>query len=300
MEIRQLKTFKAVATLLSFNKAAEKLHYAQSSVSAQIQVLEEELGVQLFDRLGRGIALTEAGERLLEFSKRIIELTDETITEVTGTNTPQGALNIRIPESLGAHRFPAIINNFRSQFPKVRLRFMTCAHDGLQKDLRKGITDLAFLLTESIQAADLEIEVLGFEHLVLVAHPEHALSKQSKVTTQDLNGETLLLSKLDCSYRKNFQQLLNKEKVRPNLSLELNNVAIIKQCVMDNIGITILPEIAVEKEIARGEMTALPWTEGKPEVAAMMIWHRERWLSPTMAAFMDAVRKGLKTVYGQH
>lgn len=300
MEIRQLRSFYMVATLLSFNKAAQHLHYAQSSISAQIHALEEELDVRLFDRLGRRITLTEAGERLFHFSEKILDLADETLAEVTGTKKPRGALNIRIPETLGVHRLPAIISRFRALHPKVRLRFMTCTHEGLQNDLRKGITDLAFLLTESIQAADLENEVLGIESLVLVAHPEHPLASQGKVHTRELHGQTLLLSKLDCSYRKNFQQILDQEKVRPDLALELNSVAVIKQCVIEGIGISILPEVTVEKEIARGEMAPLAWSEGKPEVAALMIWYRERWLSPTMNAFMGVVREGLQATYQEN
>ena len=82
MEIRHLKTFLGVAKALSFNKAAEHLNYAQSSVSAQIQALEEELGVQLFDRLGRRILLTEAGIRLLDYAEKILQLVDETRAEL--------------------------------------------------------------------------------------------------------------------------------------------------------------------------------------------------------------------------
>ena len=84
MEIRLLKTFLTVAGLLSFNKAAERLNYAQSSISAQIQALETQLGVRLFDRLGRRILLTEAGEQLIPYAEKIIDLADETQAEIGG------------------------------------------------------------------------------------------------------------------------------------------------------------------------------------------------------------------------
>ena len=163
MEIRQLKTFQTVARFLSFNRAADELHYAQSSISAQIQALEEELGVQLFDRLGRRILLTEAGVRLLQYAEKILDLADEAPSGVVDSRELRGSLTIKVPETIGVHRMPPVISRFRSRYPKVRLRFVSCSHEGLQKDLRKGITDLAFLLTESIQAADLEAEMLGIE-----------------------------------------------------------------------------------------------------------------------------------------
>jgi DNA-binding transcriptional LysR family regulator len=291
MEIRQLKTFRAVAQLLSFNQAARQLHYAQSSISAQIQSLEEELGVQLFDRLGRRIMLTEAGESLLNYAEKILDLADETRSEVTGEKELKGSLTIRIPETLSVHRLPLVIKQFRSRFPKVRLRFTTCTHEGLQKDLRKGITDIAFLLTESFHAANLEIEVLGIETLVLVAHPNHPLVNQPVVRTRDLEGETLLFSKLDCSYRKTLEGVLKSEKVRYDTAIEFNGVEAIKQCVIAGVGITILPEITVAEDISQGRLSALPWAEGELEVATLMIWYRDRWLSPTLSAFMKTVRE---------
>ncbi|NIQ90909.1 MAG: LysR family transcriptional regulator [Deltaproteobacteria bacterium] len=297
MEIRQLKTFRTVAQLLSFNQAAKQLHYAQSSISAQIQGLEEELGVQLFDRLGRRILLTEAGVSLLNYAEKILDLADETRSEVAGERELKGSLTIRIPETLSVHRLPLVIKQFRSRFPKVRLRFTSCTHEGLQKDLRKGITDLAFLLTESFHAADLEAEVLGIETLVLVTHPNHPLVNQPVVRTRDLEGETLLFSKFDCSYRRTLEGVLNTEKVRYDTTIEFNGVEAIKQCVMAGVGVTILPEITVAADISQGRLAALSWAEGQLEVATLMIWYKDRWLSPTLSAFMEAVREVLKKGY---
>ncbi len=295
MEILQLRTFRTVARLLSFNRAAEQLHYAQSSISAQIHSLEDDLGVQLFDRLGRHIRLTEAGERLLQYAEKILDLAEETRAEVAGASEPKGSLTIRVPETFCAHRLPPVILKFRSSFPKVRLRFITCAFEGLQKDLRKGITDLAFLITESIQASDLGVEALGFESIVIVSHPDHPLASKSVVQTRDLEGETVLLSKVDCSYRKSFQQLLDQENVRLDRSLEFYSVEALKQCVIQGVGITILPEVTVEEDIAQRKLAVLPWTEGKLEMAILMIWYKERWLSPSLSAFMNMTREFIRS-----
>jgi DNA-binding transcriptional LysR family regulator len=290
MEIRQLRTFKAVAVLLSFQKAAEHLNYAQSSVSAQIRALEEDLGVKLFDRLGRGIRLTEAGRRLVQYADKILDLTEESRAEIAGTKEIRGSLTIRIPESFGIYRLPNVVAPYVARHPGVQLNFITCAHDTLQKDLRKGITDLAFLLTESIQAADLEAEATVFESIVMVGAAGHPLSRRKTVRTRDLEGETILMSKVDCSYRKTFERLLDEAAVAPGNVHDFHSLETLKRCVMSGAGITVLPRVAVEAELKGGDLVALNW-KGGFDVALLMVWYRERWRSPALEAFMAMTRE---------
>jgi DNA-binding transcriptional LysR family regulator len=295
MEIRQLRTFRAVARLLSFNRAADELGYAQSSVSAQIQALEEELGVRLFDRLGRRILLTQAGEALERYGAKMLDLAEETRAQVASATTPRGSLTIRIPESLGVCRLPPVVHTFQQRCPEVRLCLITCAHDGLKEDLRRGVTDLAFLLAESVVAGDLEAETLGFESVVMVAHPDHPLVSRPRVRTRDLAAETLLVSRVDCSYLRTFQRILDDAGVRMTNTLEFSSVAMLKECAAQGGGITVLPEISVEQELRAGRLALLPWEEGKLEVAVLMAWHKHRWVSPTLETFMDLVRAQLRT-----
>ncbi len=299
MEIRHLATFQAVGRYLSFNRAAVELNYAQSSVSAQIQALEAELGVQLFDRLGRRILLTEAGAKLMQYAEKMLDLADETRSEVMGAQELRGSLTVKVPETIGVHRFPRMLKEFRSRYPRVRLRLTSCSHEGLQKDLRTGTTDLAFLLTESLSAADLSFEVLGVESLILVAAPGHGLALKSSVQARDLKGETILFSTVDCSYRRSLESVLGQGKVAYNAAIEFNSVAALKQCVMAGVGITLLPEVTVEEDITQGRLVRLAWDEGSFEVATLMIWYQNRWLSPTLNAFMDVAREVLPEVYRQ-
>ena len=108
MELRELKTFQKVAILLSFNLAADALHYAQSTVSAQIKSLEDDLGVPLFHRLGKKISLTEAGENLLKHSQRLLAMVEETYTATTGRGMLEGSLSIRVPQTVAAYYLPDI------------------------------------------------------------------------------------------------------------------------------------------------------------------------------------------------
>lgn len=161
MELRQLKTFLMVGKLLSFNRAAEILNYAQSTVSVQIRALEEEFGVPLFDRLGKQVVLTEAGQALMRYARKMIDIEDETHAEVSGRAQPQGSLSIRMPQSLSGCYLPAILSKFCAHYPNVGFDINSCAYHSLEHELKSGITDVAFLLAESISARDLKSEVLG-------------------------------------------------------------------------------------------------------------------------------------------
>ncbi len=293
MEIRHLKTFLTVARLLSFSKAADRLHYAQSSVSAQVRALEEELGVRLFDRLGRRILLTHAGDRLVSYAERITDLTEETRAEIGGAAPSEGSLTIRVPESLGVYRLPSVIYEFSKRFPGIRLNLISCASETLEKELRDGAIDLAFLLAESHQGASLAVEALGTENLVLVVAPGDPLARKKVVRTRDLAKETLLLSKVDCSYRRLFERILADEGIPLEATRTFHSVQFLKRCVMAGSGITILPEVAVSEDLERRALARLRWEEGDLQISILMIWCRARWVSPTLRAFIDITREEL-------
>jgi DNA-binding transcriptional LysR family regulator len=293
VELRDLKTFLAVARLLSFHRAGAEVHAAQSTVSARIAALEDDLGVRLFERLGRTVALTPAGERLRDCAVKMLDLEDETRAWVAGESEARGSLTVRVPESLCAWRMGAVIGRFRQRFPHVALSLTSCTMEGLEKDLRQGVTDLAFLMAEGVRGGDLLVEVLGVERLVLVCAPGHRLAGKGPVGPEDLRGETLVLSKADCSYRRMFEGLLDEAGVERAAGVEFASAAALRGSVMGGLGVSILPAVAVADDVASGRLAVLPWADGELETAVLMIHHRDKWLSPPLAAFMDLAREGL-------
>lgn len=197
MEFRQLRTFTVVADHLSFSKAAGKLHMAQSSVSAQIRLLEEELSLKLFDRIGRRVIITEAGAKLYGYARRMMEMTNEIQSEITGSENFRGSLTIRIPETLATVYMPGIVERFYKGNPQVKLNFINCADDQLREELNSGRIDIAFLMTDSINLKEVKIEMLKTLDLVMIAGPVHSLVKKKVVQSDDLNQQTILLSKTD-------------------------------------------------------------------------------------------------------
>ncbi len=295
MELRQLKTFQTVARLMNFNRSAEILNYSQSAVSAQIKLLEEELGVPLFDRLGKSVRLTEAGQMLVQYSQKMLDIEEETLAKVSGWEEPHGSISVRIPQSIGTYLLPSVLSEFHAMFPKVGFDIGSCTFHSLRHELKTGITDVAFLLADSIPFAELKAELLRIEHLVIVSSPDHPLAKKSVMHISDLAGQSILLPKHDCSYKMQFEQILTEEKVDSATFMELNSIEAIKQCVIKGIGVTMIPMISVSQEIEQKKLILLPWAEEKLETGIIMIWHKDKWISPTLQAFMDTVKEVMKS-----
>lgn len=129
MDLKQLNTFLTVAEFLNFTKAAAQLGYAQSSITAQIQQLENEMGVKLFERIGKTVTLTHEGKRMLPYASQILQLAGNMKSDLSGSDVPAGVLTIGAAESLSIYRLPAIIKEYRSLYPKVdiNLKLLHCS-----------------------------------------------------------------------------------------------------------------------------------------------------------------------------
>jgi DNA-binding transcriptional LysR family regulator len=294
MELRHLATFRTLATTLNFTQTAALLGYVQSSVSAQIQELEAELGVQLFDRLNKRVILTEEGQRLLVYAEKLLSLAEEARAAFSTRTEPIGAVTLSAPETLCTYRLPPVLHQFRTTFPHIQVHFRPLPVPELRRSVLEGRVDVAFLLEEPLRATGLVVEPLLREPLLVVAPPEHPLTQRPLVTPADLEGEPVLLTEVGCSYRNLFKRALAAAGVYPTTNLELNSVEAIKQCVMLGMGITVLPEVAVRMEVTQGRLVALPWSEPGFEVMTQLIWHREKWQSPALKAFLSLIRERLR------
>jgi DNA-binding transcriptional LysR family regulator len=291
MELRQLATFRTVATTLNFTRAASLLNYAQSSVTAQIQALEAEFGVPLFDRFGKRVALTDAGTRLLGYADRLLDLAEEARVNVSNSGEPSGTLVVGAPETICTYRLPPVLREFQRKYPSVRLVFQPLPYAVLHQQLREGIVDVAFLLEKPQESAPLCMERLIDEPLLVIAPPGHRLANYPSVRPIDLDGETLLLTSKGCGYRYLFEQALLDVGIHPDARLEFDSVEALKQCVMAGLGVGTLPAVAVEKELREGQLVALRWDMPDYQVSTQMVWHRDRWVSPALNAFLEMSRR---------
>jgi DNA-binding transcriptional LysR family regulator len=286
VEIRLLVTFEKVAAHLSFTQAAAELKYAQSSVTSQIRSLESSLGTELFDRLGSRIRLTEAGERLVPYARRIIELSEEARAAVVETDEPAGAITIGTMESLTSYRLPELLELFHHRYPRVKLSLRPTLGDETRRALRHGVYDIGFLMERETEHTGLKSEVLAPEPLVLVAAPGHPLAGARELTTADLADAQLVGTEPGCPYRDLFEGELRERTGAPPPFMEFGTIEATKRGVAAGLGVALLPRMTVRAELTSGALVALPW-EPPFRLHTQVAWREGKRLPRHVRLFID-------------
>jgi DNA-binding transcriptional LysR family regulator len=296
-ELRQLRTFQAVAARQSVTQAAAVLGYAQSSVTAQIQALEEDLGVPLFDRIGRRVELTKAGQMMVSYADRILSLASEARTVVGDDHKPSGVLTIGASETLLTHRLPSVISEFQKTYPQVEISVIAaenCEFHAGQLKLDSSI-EIAFVLDQQHRSANLIIETLSAEDVVVLVSPGHRLASVNRLNADMLRDEQILLTERSCGYRVLFERAVSEAGATLNKTLALPSIEAIKRCASAGMGVAVLPRIAVEKELAQHQLVALSWPKDTIRVYSQLIRYSERWQSSASVAFWQLAKRMLTT-----
>jgi DNA-binding transcriptional LysR family regulator len=293
MEIQQLKTFINIVKLGNLSQAAQFLGYTQSTVTTHIELLEKELDTILFERSSQQIVLTEDGECLYNYAESIVKLEEDAKNELNKSHIPRGPLIIGMPESLSVSRLPALLKEYSLLYPDVKLNLKFGIGSDFRILLRKNVMDIAFFLEPAIPDRDLVSTLLWPESIVFVASPDHPLAKLAEVDPESLHDQTLVLVEASSSYRMMLERILEQANAIPKTSLEVREIQMIKELVIQNLGITVLPLTSVKKEVDAGELVVLPWNGPEIEIDAFLVHHKDKWLNYPMRAFIKLVRERL-------
>ncbi|ACV63812.1 transcriptional regulator, LysR family [Desulfofarcimen acetoxidans DSM 771] len=285
MEIRQLKAFVTVAKQHSFTRAAELLDYAQSSITAQVSALENKLNTKLFERLGRQVTLTQNGEKLLPYAEKILKLNSEAIELVSSSPVPRGSLSVGAMETSCIYRLPKLLQEYRKLFPNVDLTLVNGYPEELIHSLKENKIDVAFFTGQEITNPDLVSETLLDEPIVLVSAAGHPLSKKAPVITLDLQGETIVLC--SCCYRATLRKIFENKGIQVGSILKFANIEVRKRCVINGLGITILPRVTVEAELNQGTLVDLGWNSSDFNIITQVAYHKDKWVSPVLRSFLE-------------
>jgi LysR family transcriptional regulator, regulator of the ytmI operon len=245
MDLKALKTFQMIVTYGSFNRAAEEMNYAQSTVTMQIQKLESDLGVQLIER-GKKIRLTEAGRLFHEQSVHIIRDLEQLQSRLSDWQLGEaGHIRLGVTEPSASYRLPRILDNFLSQYPKIRISIDIASTPILSERLLSGDLDLALCSAPEL-GSDLYFEPLYTKKFVVLMPDQHPLAQKPFLIPEDIRGHRLLITAANCPYRKKLEIVLQEIGKAPLDTMEIGSMTALKYYVESGLGIALVPNISLK------------------------------------------------------
>ena len=267
MNFADLQVFKSVVEEGGVIRAANKLHRVPSAVTTRIKQLEASMGVQLFHRERQRLHLSPAGELLLGYAERLIQLSDEAREVVSGT-TPRGDFKLGSLESTAASRLPAVLTEFHGRYPNVRLELTTGTNDWLLGELAGRRLDAAFIAETPGDGAFEHMPAFS-ERLTLISSEGHAPIKRAR----DIGGMSLIAFPEGCSYRRALQRWLGADSLVTFRVLDLSSYHAIVACVAAGTGIALMPE-SVLAAMPHAKVRKHPIPKAQASVTTPLVWRR--------------------------
>jgi DNA-binding transcriptional LysR family regulator len=257
VDIRGLEVFLSVAKHLNYTRAGEELNLSQPSVSIRIKQLENELGMKLFEQLGKKVALTDAGLLLVPHARRVIaaiEDAKQALEELQGLE--RGSLRIGASTTPGMYLIPQIIARFKERYPKIEV------HLGIKdtKQVEEGVirNEFDFGFVGGHLVGD-EVDVVAWitDQLVLIVGPKHPLAKKKSIKVADLRKEKFILRELGSATRSTIASHLQRSNLAAHTVMELENPESVKKAVQSGLGIAFISKFAVEIELRAKTLVAV-------------------------------------------
>ena len=291
MTLRQFEAFLAVARAKSFRRAADLLHLTQPALSQHVRELEGELGARLFDRLGRTIALTEAGRLLEEHAVRLfatLQGARDAIGELQGLT--RGSLLIGGSTTPGIYVLPRLIAAFRARYPGIQVSLRIANSRVIEERIRANELDLGVVGGHILGPGERCLAAGLLDELVLIVPPRHPWARRRAIPPAKLAGERLLMREEGSATRQVTARALTAAGIKFSVAMELDHTEAIKQAVMARLGVAFVSIHAVRGELAAKRLRALR-LQGLPIRRHFHVIHHEaRTLPPAARAFVEFLR----------
>jgi DNA-binding transcriptional LysR family regulator len=287
MNMNQLRVFHTVATVLSFTRASEELHLTQPGISKHIKELEETYGVRLFDRLGRRVMLTQAGEILYRATVAVFAQLEEARARIDDLKgLAGGMLSIGASVTIAAYILPGMLARFRKEVAAVEIAVDTGFSGQIVDKVLENALELGFVGHYDPDPR-LAVQVLMKDFMELIVSPRHPWARRTTpVRLEELAGQTVLLSKRGSGTWRLVSDCLNRAGVVLSRTLELGTTEGVKQAVAADLGVSILSRHVLACDLSGNAVTTVPLAMAM-ERDLFLVRHKDRYLSQAAQAFLS-------------
>lgn len=289
MNINKLQTFITLTECLNFTEAAELLYCSQPSVSMQIQIIEEELGVPLFDRIGKKLYLTKQGENFKPYAEQIINLLHTAKDHIKQLeDLSYGTLSFGASNFVGVYLLPMILRGYTKKFPQIKINMNITASNHLVHMLESNKVEF-LIISDRIEIDESRFQRKTFyeDELVLIVNPLHPLAHKQECTLEDLVNETLIIKPDKSATRIYLEKKFAEYGLEFPTQMEISNLEGIKQGVIHELGVSIVSSFAIQQEIKSGLLVKVNIKGVKFNRGISYVYHRNKHLSPAAKQFIS-------------
>ncbi len=286
MNLHHLQIFHTIAQTGSISACAERMHISQPAISRQLKDFERRIGVVLFERLPRGMRLTQPGEVLRDYAARLFEIArtaEAAVKELADAR--QGHLSIGASNTVGTYILPSLLARFRRSHPAVGISMFV----GNTEQVSQGVADLRFMLgfiEGPLHVPDLRVDRFGEDEIMPVAAVHHPLSRKRRLLPADFSGQPLLMREPGSGTRELIETRLQRHGIRAGSIVEFGSTEAIKQAAIHGGGIAWLPRVCMPRELADGELVRLPAKSLTIHRPLSVIRRPDRYTAPASQAFL--------------
>ncbi len=286
--LKQLQIFRTVAELQSYTQAARQLYLTQPAVSMQIKQLEEEVGMPVFDRIGKKIQLTDAGRELLQHARNIhiqLEEAQQSMEELRGIK--RGRLHLTMA-STANYFTPRLLAGFCREYPDIQISLSVANRAGLLQALEQNTTDMV-IMGEPPTTMPLAAEIFMENPLVIVAPPGHRLAGKKNITLKEVAREHFIIREIGSGTRAAVERFLSTHDLERPQSIEMNSSEAIKQAVQAGLGLGVVSMHTLEMELTLKRLIVLNVEDFPIMRHWRLVYRKDRHFSPVSQAFHDYV-----------
>lgn len=293
MKTQCLVTFKTILETGSFQKAADELGYTQSTITFQIKQLEEELSLKLFEKIGRRMELTQAGKDIMPYVDMILQGTEQISNYGKSLSEISGSLKLAIPDSILIYNMQPFIRAFAHEAPNVQLVINSIQSGEINQSVVDGISDIGINCEKESYPDTIIHKKLGNYKAVLVASPFADRNLLDFITPHQRKPFSLICNEPDGYYQLDMDKYLTEKDIVLNAPMKVQSIEAVKRCVMDNLGIAVVPTYSIEEELKNGSLMPIKTELDEKKYDSFYIYHKNKWISPQMELALKMLKEYL-------
>ena len=293
MDFRNLTTFVQVAELCSFTRAAENLGYSQSTVSFQIKQLENELGVQLFERIGHTVQLTDDGRDALAYAQEICRISLEMAQSPERRNQVQGLVRIAMSDSMCSYLMDKSYTQFHRAYPDIAVKVITAGTIEMYRLLEHNEVDAVCTLDNHLYNTTYVIACEQKEEVHFVCAADHPLVRKKAIKIGELLEQPFILTEKGMSYRRMMDERMARASLEIQPILEMGSTDQICRLVAENHGISFLPDFVTERDVRAGKIVRMDVAGFEVDLWKQLVYHRDKWMSKPLKAVLKSLSESM-------